>query len=253
MTRQEIRNTRKKKRVWAELIIYEAVLLLAVVALPIILFTSPARFKENHVAVTATVAYISVNPHDYTVSVSYQYQEKLWNGDIGDVDKLPDDMQVGETLTVYLDPEKPQEPLLMPTLLDFKIVAIWLLMAALLVSMVVIHIGQHRADRLLKNGSPELKKTGKAVEARVTDCQEVQFGRKARETNYFFVVEYTDSKGKPHKAGTGLLDFNPKDYLRYKKNVIYVYINPEKPRKCYIDTEAILEYLNNRNRSHFNL
>ena len=204
--------------------------------------------EDSHMAVTARVEEINPTPHEYSIVVSYQYQDKYYSDRTLEMDNLPDDMKVGEDYTVYIDPEYPYKPKIKHDFWDWfpKFIVLWLIAAAVLIFPIFYRFSQSKKELPygLKNGNPKLKETGEPIKARVID-----YGKSTEETDdvvrvqYYVIVDYIDSKGIVHKAGTGYIDFNPTQYIKDKNKEIIVYINPKRPQKCYIDTEEIRHYV----------
>ena len=223
-------------------------MLVLLVLLLVIVSKGIFGFEDRNTPVEAIVSEINKVDGDYSVVVSYQYQDEYYSDCILEMDYLPDDMKVGENYTLYVAPDKPYKPLFnYPSWLEFLIFFIpWLL---LVLCIIFKAYPRERKEKIelpygLKNGNPKLKEKGEPIKARVID-----YGKSTEETDgvvrvqYYVIVDYIDSKRVLHKAGTGYIGFNPTQYIKDKNKEIIVYINPKRPSKCYIDVEEMYEYL----------
>lgn len=223
-------------------------MLVLLVLLLVIVSKGIFGFEDRNTPVEAIVSEINKVDGDYSVVVSYQYQDEYYSDCILEMDYLPDDMKVGENYTLYVAPDKPYKPIFnYPSWLAFLIFFIpWLL---LVLCIIFKAYPRERKEKIelpygLKNGNPKLKEKGEPIKARVID-----YGKTTEETDgvvrvqYYVIVDYIDSKRVLHKAGTGYIDFNPTQYIKDKNKEIIVYINPKRPSKCYIDVEEMYEYL----------
>lgn len=222
-------------------------MLVLLVLLLVIVSKGIFGFEDRNTPVEAIVSEINKVDGDYSVVVSYQYQDEYYSDRILEMDYLPDDMKVGENYTLYVAPDKPYKPIFnYPSWLAFLIFFIpWLLLVLCIIFKAYPRERKEKIEQPygLKNGNPKLKETGEPIKARVIDygkSTEATFGVRVQ---YYVIVDYIDSKGIVHKAGTGYIDFNPARYIQDKNKEIIVYINPKRPQKCYIDTEEIRHYV----------
>lgn len=87
-------------------------------------------------------------------------------------------------------------------------------------------------------GIPELAQTGIPVCGVVTYSGDMG-KNKSGERVYGVIAEYFDTNGKKYVAYSGLLSFDPTDFVERNGKTVVVYVDPKAPTRFYIDPRLL--------------
>lgn len=103
-----------------------------------------------------------------------------------------------------------------------------------------IGFGMNRASKSI--GTRELMQVGLAIELPVIEIVKVKMYRKGP-VYYRLRTEYVDNTGVKTDVYTDLLSIEPSSYLLAHNGNMIVYIDRENPKKYYIDSDEIYDFL----------
>lgn len=205
--------------------------------IPVGVTINQSNYDEKYDAVQAIITdietYRSGDDTHHTTYVSYEYGGKSYNN--VSLSFYSSDMYEGQRYTIYLDPSDPASP---KAKMGGAVVLVFAIMGVLFTVA-----GLSLFLSLCRKGRPELMQTGVRYEAMVTKAGP-SGTRINNRTTYHVKAEYTDETGTLRKVSTPLLYFDPSFYVMQNGNKISVYADPAKPKKYYIDIDAMEQSMN---------
>lgn len=196
------------------------------------LFYDNATFDSKYDKVTAKIVDIDITRKSSKKKryayVSYMYEGQSYSHVY--IGTIHVGASVGEHIDVYVDPKDPDDAKQKPS----GLICLVLLLAG--------GFSGVSGVRLLKSsgssGKRDLMGRGVPVTASVKECGPSGIRLNKRDT-YHVIAEYTDVAGKTRTFKSGLLDFDPTSYVYGHDGNITVYLDPDKPSKYFMDTDAM--------------
>lgn len=206
-------------------------------AVAVFLFVIGTNAKKGSIKVPATISNIishttTGGKEKYTVLVDYEFDGRQFKD--SRLGYYNSGMEIGDVVDVYINPDKAYD--INPMTEKYS----YIIPVVLGVVFGGIGLGVLISSR--QRGSKELMQTGEPVEAIVTKCGRSNVEINGRST-YRVHAEYTDSMGMLRTIKTPLMYFDPTAYVEANGRKITVYVDPNNPKKYYIDTES-MSYVN---------
>ncbi len=189
--------------------------------------TYDERYDRVQAMITRIETYRSGDDTKHRAYVSYEYEGEDYNNI--SLSYYSSGMHEGQRYEIYIDPANPTNP---------KVKSNALIIIFMLMGGIFAVVGFSVVASLKQKGKPELMQTGMRYDATVTKT-----GASGTKINghdmYHVKAEYTDESGILRKVKTPLLSFDPTPYVMQNGNKIAVYVDPNKPKKYYIDVAAM--------------